>query len=44
MPFHVYILYSEDHDKYYVGQTRDLKSRFIDHGSYYVQLKKIVDR
>ena len=29
----VYILYSESHDKYYVGQTNDLRARLKRHNS-----------
>ncbi len=25
--YYVYILYSENHDKYYIGQTNDVKAR-----------------
>jgi putative endonuclease len=28
---YVYILYSEKHDKYYIGQTADLQTRFLFH-------------
>ena len=31
MPYYVYILYSEKADKYYVGQTPDLKTRMLFH-------------
>ena len=29
--FHVYILYSESFDKYYVGHTKDLQARLLTH-------------
>jgi putative endonuclease len=29
--FSVYILFSEEHDKYYVGQTDDLERRLLEH-------------
>ncbi len=29
--YHVYILYSPSHDKYYVGQTQDLEQRLLEH-------------
>ena len=29
--FSVYILFSEEHDKYYVGQTDDLERRLLQH-------------
>ena len=28
---YVYILYSEKHNKYYIGQTRDLETRLLFH-------------
>ena len=31
MAFHVYILYSEKCDKYYIGQTQDLDQRLYEH-------------
>ena len=31
--YHVYILYSEKCDKYYVGQTFDLENRLREHNS-----------
>ena len=33
MVFHVYILYSESFDKYYVGQTANLQDRVLRHNS-----------
>jgi len=35
MSFQVYILYSEKHDKYYVGQTCDIKNRLARHNKGY---------
>jgi putative endonuclease len=31
MAFYIYILYSESHDKYYIGQTNDLNDRIRRH-------------
>ena len=31
--FFVYILYSKDYDKYYVGHTNNIKRRLIEHNS-----------
>lgn len=33
MQFHVYVLYSKSHDKYYIGQTENLQSRVKAHNS-----------
>ncbi|MEL6193163.1 MAG: GIY-YIG nuclease family protein [Bacteroidota bacterium] len=33
MKYHIYILYSEKSDKYYVGQTYDVQKRLHDHNS-----------
>ncbi len=33
MRYYIYILYSEKFDKYYYGQTNDLKERLIKHNS-----------
>jgi len=38
MPTHfVYILYSAQTDKYYIGQTEDLERRLIEHNSHLFQ-------
>jgi len=35
MPTHfVYILYSEQTDKYYIGQTEDIQNRLLEHNSH----------
>ncbi|MFN7424260.1 MAG: GIY-YIG nuclease family protein [Chitinophagales bacterium] len=31
--YYVYILYSEKHDKYYIGQTNDVKARLERHNN-----------
>ena len=31
MKYYVYIIYNEIHDKFYIGQTCDLKSRVFEH-------------
>ena len=31
MPFHVYILYAPKFDRYYIGQTQNLKARIAQH-------------
>ena len=31
--YYVYILYSEKHDKYYIGQTDDVKARLERHNN-----------
>ncbi|MBL7789689.1 MAG: GIY-YIG nuclease family protein [Chitinophagales bacterium] len=31
--YYVYILYSEKHDKYYIGQTNDVKARIERHNN-----------
>ncbi len=31
MSFYVYILYSQSHDKYYIGHTNDIDRRIIEH-------------
>jgi putative endonuclease len=31
--FHVYILYSESIQKFYIGQTQDLENRLAEHNS-----------
>lgn len=31
--YYVYILYSENHDKYYIGQTNDVKARLERHNN-----------
>ena len=33
MIYQVYILYSEEHDRFYIGQTADLDARLIRHNS-----------
>ena len=38
--FNVYILYSENKNRYYVGQTNDLNNRFYRHNSSLVQSTK----
>jgi len=35
MSFFVYILYSEKYDRFYVGQTKDVDARIIQHNSGY---------
>jgi putative endonuclease len=40
MKYSVYILYSEKHDRYYVGQTNNLVSRIHRHNSGYVKSTK----
>ncbi len=34
MPFHVYIIHSAKFDKYYIGQSEDLKRRLSWHNSH----------
>ena len=36
----VYIIYSESHDKYYIGQTNDFEQRIHRHNSGYVSSTK----
>ena len=31
--YYLYILYSEKYDKYYVGQTKDLERRVVEHNA-----------
>lgn len=38
--YYVYILYSPDHDRYYIGQTQDLNSRLERHQKGYVKSTK----
>ena len=38
--FYVYILYSENKNRYYVGQTNDLNDRLYRHNSSLVQSTK----
>ncbi|MBC8174547.1 MAG: GIY-YIG nuclease family protein [Candidatus Marinimicrobia bacterium] len=33
MPFFTYILFSESHDRYYIGHTDRLEERIIEHNS-----------
>ncbi len=33
MTFYVYIIYSESHDKYYIGQTNDITDRIKRHNN-----------
>ena len=33
MSFYVYIIYSESHDKYYIGQTNDIVDRIERHNN-----------
>ena len=33
MNFYVYILYNLDHDKFYIGQTYNLKKRLFEHNT-----------
>jgi putative endonuclease len=33
MIYHVYILYNNIHDKYYIGQTNNINSRLTEHNS-----------
>ena len=35
MPFYVYILYSEIHDRFYIGQTDDIEQRVVRHNRGY---------
>ncbi len=35
MPFYVYILYSESHDRFYIGQTEDAEQRIDRHNKGY---------
>jgi len=35
--YYVYILYSSNYDRYYIGQTNDLKQRVSRHSSGYVR-------
>ncbi len=37
MSFHVYIIYSERADKFYIGQTDDIRLRLIRHNAGYVR-------
>ena len=39
-PFFIYILYSEQYDRYYIGQTSDIEKRVIRHNSGYVKSTK----
>ncbi len=41
MSFYVYILYSELYDKFYIGQTDDVKKRLIRHNSGYEKFTSI---
>ena len=38
--FYVYILYSKDHDRFYIGQTSDLEKRITRHQKGYVRSTK----
>jgi len=38
--FFVYILYSQIYDRYYIGQTQNLQSRFKRHENGYVKSTK----
>ncbi|MFY0674303.1 MAG: GIY-YIG nuclease family protein [Bacteroidia bacterium] len=38
--YYVYILYSEAHDRYYIGQTNNLESRLERHNKGYVKSTK----
>lgn len=40
MPYHVYILYSAGHDRYYIGQTDDIANRLHRHNSGYERATK----
>ena len=31
--YHVYIIYNNDHDKFYIGQTNNINRRIIEHNS-----------
>ncbi len=33
MPYFVYILYSESHDRFYIGQTHNVDHRLLQHNS-----------
>jgi putative endonuclease len=33
MPFYIYILYSQSHDRYYIGQTNDVTDRLRRHNN-----------
>jgi len=35
MPYYVYILYSEIHDRFYIGQTDDVEQRVVRHNRGY---------
>jgi putative endonuclease len=35
--FFVYILYSPNLDRYYIGQTEDLERRFVEHNTHYFE-------
>ena len=37
MPFYVYILHSEEMDRYYIGQTANLEKRVVRHNKGYVK-------
>jgi len=38
--FHIYILFSEEFERFYVGQTQDLEARIIRHNKGYVRSTK----
>jgi putative endonuclease len=38
--FHVYILYSQAHNRFYIGQTNNIEKRIIRHNSGYVKSTK----
>lgn len=40
MNFYVYILYSDVHDRFYIGQTNDLEKRLDRHNKGYVKSTK----
>ena len=40
MPFYVYILHSEEMDRYYIGQTANLDKRIERHNKGYVKSTK----
>ena len=40
MEFYVYIIYSNTHDRYYIGQTNDINARIKRHNNGYVKSTK----
>ncbi len=40
MDYSVYILYSDDSDRYYIGQTNNMENRIKRHNSGYVRSTK----